>query len=122
MTAINQDFTMWQGEDVVVTVPITNAAGTPVSLTGATAVVWKAFAITSASASSAAVSKSLGSGVALANSADTDDAVVITLADTDTEALATGRYYHECRVTDSAGREQVVFVGNLVLKQSKTNP
>lgn len=119
MTKIDQDFTMWQGEDVVITVPVTNGTGTPVSLTGATAVLWRVY--DGLKATTVALSKTLGSGIALADSADTDDAVVITLDPADTESLSPGRYYHECRVTDSGGDEQVIFVGDLILKQSKTN-
>lgn len=119
MTKLNQNFTLWQGEDVVITAAITNEAGTAVSLTGATAVRWSAFA--KKSSTLAALAKTLVSGIALVDVAGTDDGVEITMDSNDTDNLSPGMYYHECRVVDSVGNEQVVFVGDLFLKRSRTN-
>lgn len=123
MTKTDQDLTMWQGEDWVITVPITNSAGTAVNLTGATAVRWLVFAGKGAqtSATVAALTKTLGSGVALVNVNGTNDGVRITIDTDDTDDITPGVYYHECRVVDSASDEQVVFIGNLYLKRSRTN-
>ena len=72
MTKLAQDITMWQGEDLVVTVPVTNAAGTAVSLTGATAVKWSLFLGRAPGTASASLNKTLGSGIALVDVDDTD--------------------------------------------------
>lgn len=119
MTKIDQNFTMWQGEDVVITAPVTNAGGTAVSLAGATAALWRVYE--TVTASTVSLSKTLGSGIALVDSAGTDDAVQITIATGDTDSLDPGKYYHECRVVDSSNKEQVIFVGSLILKRSRTN-
>jgi hypothetical protein len=123
MTKTDQDLTMWQGEDIVITVPITNAAGAVVSLTNATAVRWLVFPgqNSTSNTSAAVLTKTLGSGIALVNVAGTNDGIRITIDTNDTHNLANGAYYHECRVVDSANDEQVVFIGNLSLKKSRTN-
>lgn len=123
MTKTAQDFTMWQGEDLVITVPVTNSAGTAVSLTGATAVRWLLFSGRNAftQADTASVTKTLGSGIGLVNVNDTNDGVQITIDTADTDDLDPTIYYHECRVVDSSSDEQVVFIGNMYLKKSRTN-
>lgn len=117
MTKINQDFALWQGEDGVLRVPVLDSAGEPKVLTGST-VTWKAWFSTVNSIAS--ITKTTASGIALADSADTDDAIVITLAKADTSSLTPGVYYHECRVLDALSKEQVVFSGNMTLNRSKT--
>lgn len=112
---------MWQGEDLVITVPITNSAGTAVSLTGASAVRWLMFPGASPGTAAASLTKTLGSGIALVNEDGTDDGIQITINTGDTDDLTPTVYYHECRVVDSASDEQVVFIGNLYLKKSRTN-
>lgn len=42
-------------------------------------------------------------------------ASTVTIADTDTDDLAGGQYYHRLRRTD-AGSEQVLSFGNVILK------
>lgn len=121
MTATAQNFTMWQGETTRLRVPITNKAGEAVSLTGAT-ITWKLFA--SKSATTALLTKTTADGISLAdsNGADEvdDDEVVVALAKANTSGLAPGEYYHECRAVDASNDEQVLFIGDLYLKKSKT--
>lgn len=114
---------MWQGEDLAVTVPITNSAGTAVSLTGATTVRWSLFAgrNVEVSAATATLAKTLGSGISLVSVNGTNDGVRIAIDTDDTDDLDPGTYYHECRVVDASNDEQVVFIGNLYLKKSRTN-
>lgn len=121
MTKLAQDITMWQGEDLVITVPVTDSAGTAVSLTGATAVRWSLFVGRAPGTAAASLAKTLGSGIALVDVDDTDDGIQITIDTDNTHNLSPTTYYHECRVVDSAGDEQVVFIGNLYLKKSRTN-
>lgn len=120
MTKLAQDITMWQGEDTVITVPVTDSAGDPVALTGATAVRWSLFQRLDSTA--AALAKTLGSGITLVNVSGTNDGVRITLTTGDTDDLAAGTYeHHECRVVDASNQEQVIFIGKLYLKRSRTN-
>lgn len=53
----------------------------------------------------------------IGNGDGTDDRATITVADTDTEALGPGTYYHHLRRTD-AGSEQILSHGSVVLKES----
>jgi len=120
MTKLAQNITMWQGEDTVITVSVTDSAGDPVSLTGATAVRWSVYQ--KLESSSAALALTLGSGVALVSVNDTNDGVQITVDTDDTDDLAAGTYeHHECRVVDASNQEQVIFIGKLYLNRSRTN-
>lgn len=121
MTKLAQNVTMWQGEDWVITVPITDSAGAAVSLTGAAAVRWSMFPGRASGTAAAALNKTLGSGITLVDVDDVADGLQITIDTDDTDGLAPTTYYHECRVVDSAGDEQVVFIGNLYLRESRTN-
>lgn len=117
MSKLNQDFDIWQGEDAVITVPVTDSAGDPKVLTGST-VTWKAWF--SKVDTAAAISKSTADDIALVNSAGTDDAIQIALPKAATSGLTPGKYYHECRVVGSDSKEQVVFEGEMTLHRSKT--
>jgi len=111
MTKLDQDFTMWQGETISLRVPVTDSAGDPVTLTGAT-VTWKATA-------GAAVLTKSGSVISIDAA---DDGVQIDLDPADTTALTPKKYAHECRVVDAGGDHNVIFVGDLVLRLSSTKP
>jgi hypothetical protein len=117
MTKLNQDFTMWQGEDTVLRLPIKDAAGAATTLTGAT-ITWRALA--SLGAAAVAIEKTTAEGITIVDIDDTDDGVEIAINKADTATLAVGNYYHECRVVDGTPDEQVVFVGKLYLKRSRT--
>ncbi len=62
-------------------------------------------------------SKTVGSGISIGNGSGTDDRATITVADTDTESLEPGLYYHQLRRTD-AGSERVLSFGTVVLLES----
>jgi hypothetical protein len=111
MTTTDQNFTMWAGEDKDITVNLVDADGAAYgSLTGLT-FAWKM--ATSENASSVLVTKT---------PTGTTDSITFSLADTDTQGLAPGVYYHECRVTDASFDEDVVFTGGMTIKGSITNP
>ena len=117
MSKLNQDFDIWQGEDAVLTVPVTDSAGSPKTLTGST-VTWKAWA--SIVNTTASITKTTADDIALVNADDTDDAIQITLPKAATSGLTPGKYYHECRVVDANTKAQVVFEGTMTLHRSKT--
>lgn len=115
MTTTHQNFEMYAGEDQTITVsPINDSAGDPYGDTAALTFSW--VVRTSENATTDLITKATSSGITNGTSA-----LTIALADTDTEDLAPGTYYHECRTTD-AGAERVVFSGGMTLKASTTNP
>lgn len=118
MTKENQKFTIWQGEDTYVEAPVVDSDNNPKDLTGAI-VTWKAY--DSKDDSVASITKSTSGGtITIINKNATNDGVRISLVKADTQNLTPEVYYHECRIADSASREQVVFEGQFILKQSKT--
>lgn len=115
MTTKNQLIEVYQGEDKTITVNLTNSANAAYGSTTGLTFTWEVAA--DASAASVLITKSTGSGITNGTSA-----ITITLADTDTDALAPGQYYHECRVVvDATTLEDVVFCGGFIIKDSLTN-
>lgn len=118
MTKVNQDFTMYQGESKHVEAAVVDSDDQPLDMTGAT-IEWKAYDTEDDSVAS--ITKSTASGnIVIINKNATNDGLRIILAPADTQNLSPEVYYHECRVTDSTGNEEVVFVGDMTLKLSKT--
>ena len=111
MTTTDQNFTMWQGEDKDITINLVDSNGDPFGDLAGLTFAWKL--ATSENATTTLVSK-VPTG--------TTDFVTFSLADTDTQDLAPGGYYQECRVTDAGGDEDVVLTGGVTLKASITNP
>lgn len=110
MSATNQDFEMWIGDDRIVDFTITDDGGA-MNLTGVTDLLW--------------TMHGRGVDVDKVNSVDstpavegtpTDGVVRLTLVPADTSALAAGTYYHELRVEDSAGKFATVTTGVVTLK------
>jgi hypothetical protein len=112
MASEKQNFTFYQGEDEQVDFYVTDE-GAPKNLTGAT-VEWGLW-----SSSARLLTKGTGSGATLVNGSGVNDVVRITIAKVDSLSLPAGAYYHECRVALS-GNEQVVAVGQALLRESKT--
>jgi hypothetical protein len=103
------------GEDVSITVTVTDDAGSAVDITGMSIsyLVWSG-------TNAAVITKTVGSGIALTTPAS--GILTITIADTDTDAIAPGRYNHELKITDNgAGLEEVIMqgLGALTLLDSK---
>lgn len=112
MARTGQNLTMYQGEAQVIRAPIVDAAGAPVTLTGAS-ITWRA-----ENSYGAGVTKSTGAGgVTLATTVATDDTVVITLAPADTATLTPGAYAHEAAITGS--QAGVLLTGVLTLLESE---
>lgn len=118
MAAVDQDFTMYQAESRILRIPITDADGDPVTLTGAT-VRWEVYRNVEGTITTV-LAKTTSDDIALYNAAGTNDGIQITLAPADTTSLATGNFTHECRVTDSSGNQDVVFIGKMTLYASQT--
>lgn len=119
MTVSVEDFSIHAGDDLTITVTVTadgTAGGTPVSLAGATAITWAAAPWSQlGEATERAVTKTLGAGIAVTDAAGGE--FTVTLAAADTADLA-GRYTHQARVTDAAGKRSTVLSGILEVEGS----
>ncbi|MCX5658589.1 MAG: hypothetical protein NTW19_02570 [Planctomycetota bacterium] len=109
MATARQDFTMHQGTHRTLRVSL---AGTVPTTAGAA--VWR---VARDRASTALLSKTLAEGGVGNLTTGTLD---ISLFPSDTATLDAGEYYHELRVTDADGQQDVVLEGTLTLKASIT--
>lgn len=107
MAKTQQNATMWQNEDKSLVFTVTGT-----TLTTATAIKWE-LSVTNRTAN--LVSKTLGSGI----TADSATQCTVALDATDTTSLI-GDYYHELRVTNATGSEEVVSAGTITIKISTT--
>ena len=99
-----QNFEMWSGDTVDITVTVTDAAGAPLDLTGVT-LYW-------------------GMGDIVKVSPDgitTDDEVVIHLLPEDTVRLS-GGHKHQLRGVDSTGRVETFLTGVVRINESVFQP
>ena len=113
MTTTGQNFTMWQGEDKTITVNLVDGDGVAYGSTSGLTFTWSV--ATSESATAATFTKTTGSGITNGTSL-----ITITIDEADTDDLAAGSYYHECKVVDGSGKADVVFTGGLTLKDAIT--
>jgi len=113
--AAPQNGTIYSGEDVTITVSLTDSDGTALDAAAVNAISEYQYIIaTDPHASSTLVSKTIGAGVTLSNTAIT---ATIVIDDTDTDDLE-GIYYHEAKATDSSGNETTSFAGALVIQRN----
>lgn len=109
MTAQQQDFEVFSGNDKVLRCTLVDDAGAPVSLAGILGAEW---ALAKTATGTAKITKTLGAGIAVFNE---DGGVLdVTVTDDDLEPLA-GEYYHELRVTDSSGKKTTVLYGDVTI-------
>lgn len=117
MTKENQNISFVRGDDHQAEFTITDAAGNPKSLTGATSVKWEAF-----QRDTAVIQKTLASGVALFNVDDTNDGVRVTFAAADTANLDIDVYQHELECV-LGGKRVTLAQGTFTLdKELIANP
>ena len=99
------------GEDRLINIDVVQADGvTPQDMTG-WSLTWE---LKDGPTGMVRVAKSVGSGLVIGDGAGTGDRASITIADTDTEGLPAGTYYHHLRRTDP-GNEIVLSFGAAVL-------
>lgn len=111
--ALEQNFETFSGNDVVLVVTVEDADagdGSPLNLAGAQEVIW---ALAKRANATAILTKTLGDGVEITDAAAGE--VEVTLTSADLEPLR-GDYYHEMRVTNSAGQKATVMYGDVTLK------
>lgn len=124
MTTVNQDFTLYQGQDKQVTIPCVDSVGDAVDLTGAE-VHWRLFNDPSDSAASALMHKATilagddDLALVLINGLTGElDAAQFTCVSADSENLDGGLYYHELHEVDALGNESPLATGWVSIKLS----
>jgi len=115
MTSEAQNFEMYAGEDKILTVTVTDAAGDVVDLTDAS-IEW--VMKRTADDTTALVTKTLADGITCASPAT--GVFTVTLEAADTEELGGASYLHEAEVTDAGDNVSTVTRGVVTIKKSLT--
>ena len=110
MTYASQDILIYSGDDKVITVTVYDNDDAIVDITGVT-ITWQ---LSQNVSSAALITKTVGSGITLSD--PTSGVFTITLDPADTNSLS-GRYYHECEITDSSSDVSTGFVGHATIKK-----
>ena len=110
MTYINQHFVMWSGDDKVITVTVYDNDDDVVDITDAT-ITWR---LSQNVDSAALITKTVGDGITISD--PTNGIFTITLEPSDTAPLS-GRYYHECEITDATGDISTGAVGHATIQE-----
>lgn len=115
MPAISQDITHYKGDSATITIPVKDAAGNFVNLSGATARWWMGKNV-NATGADVYIKKGIGTGLMITQPTTGEWDLVVTLAPADTETLTkTGAFYHEAEVVDSGGNISTVTIGKFTL-------
>jgi hypothetical protein len=101
---------VWSGDDKVITVTVYDNDDVVVDITSATIT----YQLSQNVKSAAIISKTVGSGITLTD--PTSGVFTITFDPADTASLS-GRYYHECEITDTSGDVSTGFVGYATIKE-----
>jgi hypothetical protein len=113
MTATAQDFTIYKGDTLVITVTVTNSAGAAKDLTSAS-IEWSAGHSPDRPANITKTTAE-GGGVSITNAAG--GIFTITLTATDTAAMD-DVYFHRAQVTDSGSNVSTVLTGWITVKEN----
>lgn len=106
--ALLQDFTTYAGDSVSPIYTVTNAAGTALDISTASAITWKA---KRNSASAAVITKTLGTQIVLVGGG-TAGQYQVNLLSADTAPLS-GYYVYSTAITDSLGNVTTVATGRM---------
>ena len=110
-----QNAEVFSGEDFTLTVSLTDSDGTALTSSEVDAINEYRYIVSSGPyASSNLISKTIGSGVTLSNTAIT---ATIAVGDTDTDSMD-GTYYHEAKATDNSNNETTSFIGKLTVRRN----
>jgi hypothetical protein len=113
MARINQDFTLYAGEDKQINFTITDENGVAIDLVGSTA-VWVLARITSTPEILITKRSTVSTQIDY-----TDNTYHIYLEDVDTDLLH-GKYAHELRMVNADGQESVLATGQVRIYDSLT--
>jgi len=120
MTVTQQDFTLYVGQTKEVTIPVVDAAGVPLNMTGYTKEwgMWRS----ALNVQAEAVMTKADGDITLVNVNGTNDGLRFTITAAQAFALLglQGRYYHEARVKDASGKEGPVTTGTVTVEPSPT--
>ena len=124
MTALNQNLSMVRGDTRTIRIRVTDKAGAPINLSGATARWWMG---TSADRTKPVhVRKATGGqGLTIETEAEggvTYYALVIVLAPADTAEVPPGTWFHEAEVTDASNNVGTVTQGSFTLRADLIPP
>jgi hypothetical protein len=111
MTAKNQNFEMFQGENKVICFEITDANNNSKDLSGCSA-TWVVYG--GSSATNKIEKKSIDGEITF-----TDNVAKVVLVPNDTKDLG-GKLYTELRILDGEGNSEVVAIGTCVVIKSQT--
>lgn len=111
-----QNASVFSGDDVSITVTITNELGQPLDLSNLTNADWQMSTLRADGTFSRTPSlqKSLSSGIVILDSAN--GRLEVTLNSVDTDALS-GDFYHELQIIDSVLKQQTVMIGKLTIRR-----
>lgn len=104
-----RDFEHYQGTTRVLDVTIVDTTGALADLSSVTAIVWQ---MARSGWGAPVVTKTLGDGITVLD--EPNGLFAISLLPDDTETLDTGRYYHECRISEDTARSKV-FTGHVTI-------
>lgn len=110
MTITGRDIdNLYQGTTRLLDVAIVDATETAVDLGAVDAIDWQ---MAPNAWATPTLSKTLGDGITITDSAG--GLISIAIVPADTESLPCGRYYHECRVSEGSNRTKI-FTGHITL-------
>ena len=116
MTITGQNFEVYQGDNKTVIVTVRNQDGSLTNLTGYNA-VWCAYRQTP---DTIVILKTTTSGITIPDPLSGE--LHIDLGQTDTAALTTSNYGHQCEIEDSFGNHATVMAGYMRVLKSITHP
>lgn len=116
MTKTQQNFTLYQGQDRTIQIPVVDEDGAAKTMTGGTPTFY-AFDDPSDALTDAIISIADGD-ITIISIDGTDDGVQIVFEDADTESVDVGDYFWEGWVADPAGNDNPVATGWLTIKPS----
>jgi hypothetical protein len=111
VTATNQNFEVYAGDDAAVVITVTNDAGTAIDLHDVQEIEWKAYD----GAGATVLTRTKTGGDITFVTSGTDGQISIALAAADTDDLA-GWYWHSARLTDASGNKSTFEQGRLLAK------
>jgi hypothetical protein len=116
MTEVQQNFSLYQGQDCTVQIPVLDEDDQPKPMTSGTP-TFHMFYDPDADLADAVLSIT-GSAITIISIDDTDDGVQIVFAGSDTAGIAIGDYYFQVWVADNAGNDNPVTTGWVTIKPS----
>lgn len=113
MTALAQNFEIWQGEDKDIEVTVYEADGVTVKDITGGSISW--IVKKKVSSIEATFTKTSASGITITSGVG--GVFTITLSASDTATLSPGRFYHEAKILLDA-KAEIILVGEMIIYES----